>query len=345
MKIDGGFTLRFILLASLSAAAIFLWVGYWKASRAPQDIPDFLAQERIPGAVVATFIPGQPIMLEAYGHGSLSKDQPLDPSTSFPLASISKPITAAAVRALVTQGRLQLNKRIFSVLTELSHAHDPGYADITIRHLLQHTSGLSQIPDDPVFQIDQPMGCAYAIRLTLSRQLESSPGERMRYSNTGYCLLGELIERIENQSYPDASRQLLRTSSSALDGLTFGPPLPWKQREGWNLSEVEWKSLGAAGGWFGDAASVARVLSQDARDHSIPLETTAPYSDYYYGLGWRILKGEGSYQLTHFGVLPGMFSVAVAYPDGRTAVALFNSNPRDPEKASADVRALLNARL
>src|SRR5690606_3604362 len=143
----------------------------------------------------------------------------------------------------------------------------------------------------------------------------------------GYCLLGRLIEHSAGKDYVDAVRELLELPMDS--GLTLGPPPSGVLREGHSLTDNTWVRTSSAGGWFSDAETLASLFSRDARDSSIATMTTAPHNDSYYGLGWRVWPQGETYRLTHFGSLPGMFSVAVAYPDGCTAVMLLNDRPKN----------------
>lgn len=332
---------RWLLLLVLCAIAVALWASRYDQGRAPVSIEQFLSRIGARGAVLAVRETDGRIYVRAFGQRFTQPGRPMPATTQFPLASLSKPITGAAVRRLINQEKLGLDDSVAALLPEVAQAAKkyPGYADISIRHLLQHTSGLSQHAGDPLFNGGEVAGCEHAILKTLRRPLESDPGARMRYSNTGYCLLGRVIEQTTGLPYASAAPALLELPGK---GLSFGPP-PSRVHEGEVLLDQEWESLGAAGGWFGDAPTIVSVLAREAMDRGIRAPATTKFTAWYYGLGWRVWPlGTSSYRLTHFGVIRGTFTMVLAYPDGRAAVMLMNANPKDPETSAAQLMRLLD---
>lgn len=322
------------VVGAMAIFAFAVWLSAWK-TRARSEFIELLNSEGIPGAVVAIKNPGEPVIVDAYGViGSNSQLGPAGQMTRFPLASLSKPLTAATVRALVKRGEIRLDDRISDIpkLSRLAWV-DARTRNITIRQLLQHTAGIGTTPEDPMFHLGKPIGCAHAIGVLATRRLDEDPGTRIRYSNAGYCLLGVVVEQFVGNGYESAVLQLASNAAPS-HTLTLGPSPDGPAREGWQLPDQTWRALGAAGGWFSDARSLALVFSTDVRDPTIALSPQAPYNEYYYGLGWRVWPGVARrYKLTHYGSLPGVFTVAVGYPDGRVALMLANGRPSNDEAA------------
>ncbi len=334
--------LQGILLCGLIGLAIVLWGKWYVDSVPPRNIETLMKREGIKGAVLAIRRTGGTLNMQVIGHSHLP-DEALTASSRLPIASLSKPLTAAAIRRLAAQGSLDLNAHPFLLMPGLPRTEDERYNHITIRQLLQHTSGLNQTPDDPMFHNGMPTGCKVAINKTLRRDLESDPGTRMRYSNTGYCLLATLIEHTTGMDYVAAIHVLLGLSADS--PLTLGPPAPGTPHEGYALPEHQWAKNGAAGGWFSDAGTLATVFSRDVQDPGIATPATTACGDWYYGLGWRVWPQAEGYRLTHYGALPGMFSVAVGYPDGRVAVLLMNGRPQNEDDTAERLYSMLDAML
>lgn len=332
--------LRMGTLVLLTICAMTLWTLQYLATQPPRSIEELMHREGIPGAMIAWRDAEGNMTTRQIGESVTQPALPLAPTTRFPIASLSKPITASVIRRLVGQGRLNLDDRVFELLPNMAHAEDVRYRDITVRHLLQHTSGLNQTPDDPMFHGGRPAGCRHALAVTLQRPLDSTPGIRMRYSNAGYCLLGELIAHIGNADYGQVVHDELMLPPES--GLTLGPPCKGIPHEGSYLRDEEWEEVGAAGGWFSDVETLISLFAADIPSPDIPAQPVAPHEGWYYGLGWRVWPHGKDYRLTHFGSLPGMFSIALAYPDGRVAVALFNGRPRDSEAFAMQMYRLLD---
>ena len=135
----------------------------------------------------------------AYGRADVENDAPLSVNHVFQFASITKQFTAAAVLTLVDDGRVALDAPITRYLPD---APVRGQA-ITVRQLLSHTSGLPDYAEEPRHQalrfLDPPPDSLLA--LVRDTPLYFAPGEAMRYSNTGFVLLGQLIEKISGRPY------------------------------------------------------------------------------------------------------------------------------------------------
>ncbi len=152
---------------------------------------------------------------EAFGCLRPGSDAPVQPDSIFPLASISKPLTATALMLLVEEGRVGLNRPVVEYIPEFA---GDGKDKITVRHLLTHTSGMR---DDDTFtfgdqqkgriripppESTQHPGINEILHLRLGAPMRQPPDEAMHYYNFGYTLLGEIIRRVSGQSFHDFTR-------------------------------------------------------------------------------------------------------------------------------------------
>jgi CubicO group peptidase (beta-lactamase class C family) len=176
----------------------------------------FLAKHNVPGAAVAVTRDG--MLVYARGFGMADHAGPVLPRALFRIASISKPITAAAILKLIEEGKLKLDDRAFALLKpqpflRKGRKRDPRLKDITVRQLLQHTGGWDRDKSfDPMFrsvdiarafQAPPPARPEHIIRYMLGQPLDFTPGERYAYSNFGYCVLGRIIEKVSGETYED----------------------------------------------------------------------------------------------------------------------------------------------
>jgi CubicO group peptidase (beta-lactamase class C family) len=171
---------------------------------------DQLLQERYPanepGAAVLVAQNGKVILRQGYGLADLATHTPMTPDREFRVASISKQFTAVAVLQLVADGRIGLDDPVARYLPDLFGGRDWG---ITVRELLAHTSGLKNYSDVDAFR-DQPtraMSTAFLWDLVKGYGVAFSPGTRWEYCNTGYMLLGALVERVTGQAFGRYLRQ------------------------------------------------------------------------------------------------------------------------------------------
>jgi N-acyl-D-amino-acid deacylase len=176
----------------------------------------FMAKQHVPGAALAVTKDG--MLVYARGFGMADHAGPVVPRALFRVASISKPITAAAIMKLIEEGKLKLDTRVFAILKlqaflPKGRKRDPRLKDITVRELLHHTGGWDRDKSfDPMFrsvEIAQalkgppPAQPDQIIRYMLGQPLDFTPGERYAYSNFGYCVLGRIIEKVSGESYEE----------------------------------------------------------------------------------------------------------------------------------------------
>src|SRR5688500_16593639 len=180
------------------------------AAQAPSDtrvakvdeIFKVYARPDSPGCAVGVYKDGGVLLTRAYGMANLDHDVPLTPRSVFHVASVSKQFTAAAILLLAQDGKLSLDDPIQKHVKELADFGEP----VTIRHLLNHTSGIRDqwdllglagwrysrdlITDDDVLQL-----------LARQKDLNFGPGERHLYSNSGYTLLAVVVSRASGKTF------------------------------------------------------------------------------------------------------------------------------------------------
>ena len=169
-----------------------------------------LKSDRAPGAAVLILRSGQPVFERGYGVTDLRSFQPIDSQTNFRLASVTKQFTAMAVMLLVQDGKLHYDDRLTDVFPDF-----PAYGKaITIRHLLNHTSGLldyedlmaKQDPNTPPEKIPQIQDAGVLELLKRQSTTKFAPGTKWEYSNSGYVLLGLVVQEISGKSFGEFLR-------------------------------------------------------------------------------------------------------------------------------------------
>jgi D-alanyl-D-alanine carboxypeptidase len=183
----------------------------------PPPLPATALQEAVDAWLASTGTPGVSVTIEwadgrtwtgVAGVADAKRGIAMTPDTTFPLASITKTFTSALVLRLVEEGRLALDQPVAPILTGLGL--DPR---ITVRMLLDHTSGLPDIFSAP--GIDRALRAAPDRRWTLADSLayarsgRAVPGTRWAYSNTNYLLLGALLERVTGMTFAELTRSEL----------------------------------------------------------------------------------------------------------------------------------------
>jgi CubicO group peptidase (beta-lactamase class C family) len=159
-------------------------------------------QGATPGCAVAVIQDGRIVCERACGMANLDHDVPISPVSVFHVGSVSKQFTAASIMILAQEGKLSLDDPVRDYLSELPDFDTP----ITIRQLIHHTSGLRD-----QWELLGLAGWRYSVDLITNadvlsvvarqRDLNFPPGSEFMYSNTGYTLLGEIVQRVSHQSF------------------------------------------------------------------------------------------------------------------------------------------------
>ena len=160
-----------------------------------------------PGCGLAVAKNGNLIYSRGYGYANLDYDIPITPATVFDVASVTKQFNAASIIMLAQEGKLSLDDDVRKGLPELPEYEWP----ITLRHMLQHTSGLRDYlalfplaGRDDYYPISHPQILAMMSR---QRALVSRPGDQYRYSNTAFMLLAQVIERVNGQTLGEITEE------------------------------------------------------------------------------------------------------------------------------------------
>jgi CubicO group peptidase (beta-lactamase class C family) len=285
------------------------------------------------------------------------------PTSLFRTASVTKPITAAAVLRLMQEGRLNPADRAAGILG-LSTSADPRLGDVTVLRLLQHLGGWNrERAADPMFDDSAiagvlgkrlPIGQEDIVRHVTARALDHAPGTAFAYSNYGYLLLGKIIEKVTGTTYakyvqdavlaPLAIRRMRlgRTLVPAAGEVAY-----YSQHKGTTVMDPSGALVAAPYGsfnhennafncgWLASAVDLARfarifdgvtpVLSPASASRAFATpETGAADRGRYYGCGWHVRPAGGGLVAWHSGSLPGTYTLLVRRSDGLAWAAMFD---------------------
>ena len=168
----------------------------------------FLLERAVPAASLAVVHDGRLVLIAGMATWIGSRPGWCRPETPFRVASLSKPVTAAAIRRLARQGKLDLEAKVVDLLEVKPPAGrelDPRWGQITVEHLLNHRGGWDRDEAfDPMFRTveiarelgtDPPATAGDVLRYMAGQPLQFEPGDRRSYSNFGYSVLGRIIEK------------------------------------------------------------------------------------------------------------------------------------------------------
>ena len=171
-------------------------------------IDDVMLKKQIPGMSVAVIQEGKPLLVKGYGIANLEHSVPATEKTVYEIASVGKTFTAFVVMMLVEEGTIELDRAIAHYLDNLP----PTWHSVKVQHILSHQSGLPNYTNvDNYWQdiIRYELSQTEIIDLVRNLPLLFQPGEYYSYDNTGYYLLGMMLEKLTNQSYADLMQERL----------------------------------------------------------------------------------------------------------------------------------------
>ncbi|MFL5385243.1 MAG: serine hydrolase domain-containing protein [Longimicrobiaceae bacterium] len=316
-----------------------------------------MRDQAIPGLSVAIVKDGRTVLERGWGTERAKRPRAATAATSYQIASISKQFTAAAVLRLAEQGRVRLGDPVTDYVEGLPAA----YRDVTLERLLNHTGGVPNFTDF-FREFRRPLSPAQLVDSLARRRLIFPPGTAFRYSNSGYYLLGLVIERVTGASYPEHLRTEfwapLGMEETEYCGSRAHTPLPagWgRDRRGGAVRAAPWHPsvLFAAGSLcstVGDLARWAvalgegRVLAPASyREMTTPAASPDPHLRMTYGFGMMVDTTEAGPYLHHDGAVSGFRAQVAWYPAERLAiVVLMNQGFAAPEPIERDLaRAVL----
>jgi CubicO group peptidase (beta-lactamase class C family) len=285
---------------------------------------------------------------KGYGLANKEKKTPYSAETVFDIGSITKQFTGAAILKLEMQRKLRTTDKITKYFEDVP----ADKADITLHHLLTHSAGLI----DVLGRDYERMTRDDLIKKALASKLKSVPGEKHKYSNLGYSLLGAIIEIVSGNSYerylhdnlfkPAGMKQTgyvlpkWKTENLAVgykkDGSRWGTPTDqlWdKDGPFWNL-RGNGGILSTAGDLYKwhQALADEKILSKEAKEkYFAPHIAEEPGGDSFYGYGWVIQKTRrGTNLIWHNGGNPYFFADFRRYVDDKVVVIVATNSPMEP---------------
>lgn len=308
------------------------------ADKIDDRVKMFMAERHIPGAAVAVVKNGRVVRMKGYGVASLEFGVPVTTETVFEIGSVSKQMTAAGIMLLVQDGKVSLDERISKYLPNTPEA----WKDVTVRHLLTHTSGIKSYTGLDGFDLSQRMSMADFIRKLSPHPLEFIPGEKNIYSNSGFNLLAYIIETQSGKRYFDFMRERifipLGMTKTADRDPQFVIPLrangyEWRDnrhngRDG-NLTDL--MGAGSIVSTINDMTKWEAALRGDkflSAESKKMIWTQFTFNNGKlspYGFGWRISDVRGHKLIGHTGQTAGFGAAIFRYvDDDLTVIALTN---------------------
>jgi CubicO group peptidase (beta-lactamase class C family) len=366
MSVDSVQTSRWLLAGSVFAALLFAAAAQ-AISEEPTSatVDEFVNSElraqHIPGVALAVVRDGRIILAAGYGMANVELGVPTKPESIFQTGSVGKQFTATAVMMLVEEGKVGLDDKISKYFPD----SPPTWKEITVRHLLTHTSG---IPD----YTEGKSGGGINMRTDYTEEelvkkiaglpLDFQPGEKWSYSNSGYLILGVLIHHVSGEFYGNflqgrVFQPLQMTSTRIISEADIIP----NRSAGYRLVKGELKNqewVSPSLNTTADGALYTNVLDLAKWDAALYTEKLLKKSSFDqmwtpvklnsgktspYGFGWRVTEVNGHRLLEHGGAWQGFTMHILRYVDDKlTTIVMTNldSGHSNPSKIAQGVAAL-----
>ena len=322
---------------------------------APDKLADALFAHFImtnnPGAAVLVAQNGKVLFERGYGLAEVARGIPFSPQTKSRIGSITKQFTAAAILKLQEQGKLTVEDKLSKYFPDFPRGNE-----VTLRHLLTHTSGIRSYTDKPGFieKVCAPIKPDDLIQSFKNDPFDFDPGKQWHYDNSGYFLLGHIVEKVSGQSYGEFLRKSffeplgmrstgvyhggIALEQEAL-GYSFDNDDTFTNALNWDMS---W--AGGAGALYSTVEDLFRwnegifggkVLKQVSLQAAwTPVQTDENKKDNSgdgYGYGWAISQLRGAEEISHGGGLNGFSSFLMRLPrENFTVAVLANALPGGP---------------
>ncbi|MFP2928977.1 serine hydrolase domain-containing protein [Pyxidicoccus sp. 3LG] len=318
-----------------------------------------LERQQVPGVGIGIVKNGKVLLAKGYGLANVEHQVPVKPETLFQAGSVGKQFTTMAVMLQVEAGKLTLA----DPLTKFFPGAPASWSNLTVRHLLNHTSGLPDLEGALDYRKDYTD--EDLARFAYALQPEFAPGSRWNYSNTGYVLLGIIVNRVAGKHYGEVLRdQVFKPAGMTTARIISEEDIIPNRAAGYRqvngqLKNQEWvsPSLNTTGdgslyvsvrdmiAW--DAAVQARaiVTPESWKEILTPAPLTSG-ATYPYGFGWQLLERAGKPLHQHGGAWQGFRSYFGRYlGEGLSLVVLTNSAAAGPGLFANGIAAIINPAL
>lgn len=324
-------TLLLLLVATVTA----------QADKVDDFVKAEMQKQRISGLSIAVVKEGKIIKAEGYGLANVELNIPAKPETVYQIGSVSKQLIAAGVLLLLQDGKLSLDDKLSKFLDGTPDT----WKEITVRHLLTHTSGI--VREAPGFDPFKVQADADVIKTAYPLPLRFAPGEKWEYCNVGYFALAEIMRKVSGKPWAvflhervfqplgmDATRTTTLTEivPNRADGYVW--------RDGKLRNAESFFALRPSGAFLSTVLDLAKwdaalyseqILNAASRElmwTPVKLNSGASHP---YGFGWELDAVNGHKRVQHGGSLPGFRATIARYvTDKVTVIVLTNADNANP---------------
>ncbi|HLJ56503.1 MAG TPA: serine hydrolase domain-containing protein [Chthonomonadaceae bacterium] len=348
---------RTLFLAGFAGAAVLTLSAIARADKLDDFVNSQLPARHAPGVAVGIVRDGKLVTARGYGLANVENHVPVTPDTVFEIGSMTKQFTAALVLMQVEEGKIGLDDKIDKYLPDTPAA----WREITVRNLLTHTSGIkgyTEVAPSFLALAREPHTQQEIVKMVSGLPLAFAPGQKWAYSNTGYYLLGMILEKVAGKPYMEllgerilkplamtntrdgAPEAIIRNRASGYlwDGKLQNAP--WLQPTAAFAAGCLVSTVGDLAKW--DAAlATDRLLKPSSRDMMWTPVKLKGGGEFGYGFGWAIGSAGGHKLIEHGGGTAGFSTDIARYPGEKiTVIVLTNCQAGAAEQIARGVAAL-----
>lgn len=305
-------------------------------------------QKLVPGAAVLVAVDGKVVWKKCFGFADIEDRIKIVPKTNFRLASVTKQFTAASILILIQKGLCRFDTKLTEVFEDF-----PEYGKrITIKNLLNHTSGLIDyedlIPDTAKIQVkdEDVLRMMYGVDSTYFE-----PGTQFKYSNTGYALLSMVVEKISGRRFANFLEENIFKPLNMINTVAHeeGISIVSNRAFGYERIDSNWvrkdQSITSAvlgdGGIYSNVEDLLNweqslytntILSTELREKAMKRSELKNKEKINYGFGWHIKTYKGVEIIYHTGSTQGFRNVLYRVPSRKLCIIILtNRNEGEPE--------------
>jgi D-alanyl-D-alanine carboxypeptidase len=306
------------------------------------------------GAVVVVR-DGRPVFGRAFGEASRELAVANSLSTKFRIGSMTKPFTAIAVLQLAEVGKISLDDPV----AKYDPAAPASWSGITLRHLLTHTSGIPNYTDQPDFlaSMRNPLTPKQIVDLVRDKPLVFTPGSSYAYNNTGYVILGLVVQKASGLTYEQyVQRNIFEALGMKDSGYDYAGTILSNRAAGYvrgpagyaNASYIDMTLPYAAGALYSTADDLVIWEQAMAAGKLLsPASYQVMWADqgYGYGYGWFVDRQLGHRRVKHGGDVSGFSSLITRFPDDKVSLIVLSNVAYGPRDAIGDEMAVVYLHL
>lgn len=325
------FSLALILTATVTV----------RADKVDDFVKAEMQKQRISGLSLAVVKEGKIIKAEGYGVANVEHDVPAKPETVYQIGSVSKQLIAAGIMLLMQEGKIDLDDKISKFLEGTPDT----WKEITVRHLLTHTSGI--VREAPGFDPFKVQPDADVIKTAYPLPLRFTPGEKWEYCNVGYFALAEIIRKVSGKAWGDYLSEHLfqplgmnNTRTTTTTEIVPNRADGYVWREGKLRNADLFFALRPSGAFLSTVLDLAKwdaalysdqMLKPATREQMwMPVKLNGGTS-HPYGFGWELGAVGSHRRVSHSGSLPGFRATITRFVDDKlTVIVLTNADNANP---------------